>query len=120
MGTGTRAMAYFYKIYSSTHLNYLTLLIYIELAVAFETRVQRYTVSATSQRQLCITFLIPEKEGQSGMGVIFRRRLHQSEVNMAIDTAPITEHGVAILPEQAWEHALYQDTSVNIICVTDF
>ncbi|WP_286967117.1 hypothetical protein, partial [Nitrosomonas sp.] len=67
-----------------------------------------------------IAFLIPEKEGQSGMGVIFRRRLHQSEVNMAIDTAPITEHGVAILPEQAWEHALYQDTSVNIICVTDF
>jgi len=58
LGTGTRAMAYFYKIYSSTHLNYLTLLIYIELAVAFETRVQRYTVSATSQRQLCITFLM--------------------------------------------------------------
>ena len=32
-------------------------------------------------------------------------RVHQSEVSMATDTAPITEHGVATLPEQAWERA---------------
>jgi putative transposase len=32
-------------------------------------------------------------------------RVHQSEVSMATDTAPIAEHGVATLPEQAWERA---------------
>jgi putative transposase len=31
--------------------------------------------------------------------------VHQSEVNMATDTARITEHGVATLPEQAWQRA---------------
>ncbi|WP_247754020.1 helix-turn-helix domain-containing protein [Citrobacter freundii] len=32
-------------------------------------------------------------------------RVHQSEVSMATDTVPIAEHGVATLPDQAWERA---------------
>jgi putative transposase len=32
-------------------------------------------------------------------------RVHQTEVSVATDTPPITEHGVATLSEQAWERA---------------
>lgn len=45
--------------------------------------------------------------------------MHQSEVSMATDFAPITEHGVATLPEQAWGHALRRAEIIEPLALSE-